>query len=216
MITSPNAYWLNFFLKRDINVLCWNYRGYGDSEQGFFENLDPYKSKRDVERVLAFAVNKLHLQGKLGVYGRSIGGITANHLASKYQDLIEMLIIDRSFKDLIDVAESKLHGWQTRSMFKTLTCTWKCFNAHNFVNASNCYKIISCDPLDDTVCQYSNIVSGVSAICAKESYTTREFQTFYQSLLYLFDYERTLYLKLDQNAIDNLFSKLVDTMKVIE
>lgn len=29
MVTSPNAYWLNFFLKRDINVLCWNYRGYG-------------------------------------------------------------------------------------------------------------------------------------------------------------------------------------------
>lgn len=61
MITSPNAYWLNFFLKRDINVLCWNYRGYGDSEQGWFENLDPYKSKRDIERVFAFAVNKLHL-----------------------------------------------------------------------------------------------------------------------------------------------------------
>ena len=31
MVTSPNAYWLNFFLKRDINVMCWNYRGYGQS-----------------------------------------------------------------------------------------------------------------------------------------------------------------------------------------
>ena len=24
---------LNFFLKRDINVVCWNYRGYGESEK---------------------------------------------------------------------------------------------------------------------------------------------------------------------------------------
>lgn len=111
MITSPNAYWLNFFLKRDINVLCWNYRGYGESELGFLENLDANKSKRDVERVLAFAVNKLHLQGKIGVYGRSIGGICATHLAAYYPDLVEVMIIDRSFRDLIDVAESKCHGW---------------------------------------------------------------------------------------------------------
>ena len=32
MITSPNAYWLHFFLRREINVVCWNYRGYGESE----------------------------------------------------------------------------------------------------------------------------------------------------------------------------------------
>ena len=57
MVTSPNAYWLNFFLKRDINVLCWNYRGYGESSRGFMETLSPYKSKRDAEYVLAFLVN---------------------------------------------------------------------------------------------------------------------------------------------------------------
>jgi len=81
-------------------------------------------SKRDVERVLAFAVNKLGLKGKIGVYGRSIGGLTACHLANKYPDLVEAMIIDRSFKDLIDVAESKCHGYQTKLIFKTFTCTW--------------------------------------------------------------------------------------------
>jgi len=29
MVAGANAYWLNFFLKRDINVVIWNYRGYG-------------------------------------------------------------------------------------------------------------------------------------------------------------------------------------------
>ena len=32
MITQANAYWLDFFLKRDCNVFIWNYRGYGGSE----------------------------------------------------------------------------------------------------------------------------------------------------------------------------------------
>ena len=61
MVTSPNAYWLNFFLKRDINVVCWNYRGYGESEIGFAECVTPYKTKRDAERVFAFVVNNLKM-----------------------------------------------------------------------------------------------------------------------------------------------------------
>ena len=32
MVTSANAYWLDFFLRRDCNVLIWNYRGYGESQ----------------------------------------------------------------------------------------------------------------------------------------------------------------------------------------
>jgi hypothetical protein len=29
MVTAPNSYWLSFFLKRGVNVMCWNYRSYG-------------------------------------------------------------------------------------------------------------------------------------------------------------------------------------------
>lgn len=31
MVHSSNAYWLEFFLRRDTNVFIWNYRGYGKS-----------------------------------------------------------------------------------------------------------------------------------------------------------------------------------------
>lgn len=42
MVTSANAYWLDFFLRRDSNVLIWNYRGYGESQQSIFSpNLTP-------------------------------------------------------------------------------------------------------------------------------------------------------------------------------
>jgi len=105
MVNASNAYWLNFFLKRDINVMCWNYRGYGESDKGWFNTLNPATSKRDAERVLAFVVNDLKITGKIGVYGRSIGGITACHLASKYNDLVEVLICDRTLSELKGVAE---------------------------------------------------------------------------------------------------------------
>ena len=100
MVNAANAYWLNFFLKRDCNVICWNYRGYGESKKGWFDTLNPATSKRDAEKVLAFAIERLQLKGKIGVYGRSIGGITACHLASKYADLVEVLIVDRTLSEL--------------------------------------------------------------------------------------------------------------------
>jgi pimeloyl-ACP methyl ester carboxylesterase len=80
--------------------MCWNYRGYGESEKDLFLTLDPSISKRDSEKVLAFVVEKLGIKGKIGVYGRSIGGITATHLAGKYSDLVELLVCDRTLTEL--------------------------------------------------------------------------------------------------------------------
>ena len=61
MIIGPNAYWLNFFLKRDINVICWNYRGYGQSEMPYFCRLSPAMVKSDAERVFASSIKLLKL-----------------------------------------------------------------------------------------------------------------------------------------------------------
>jgi len=197
MVTAPNAYWLNFFLKREINVICWNYRGYGESELGTFENMDPYKSKRDVEKVLAFGVNNLKLRGKFGVYGRSIGGIAACHLAQKFPDLIQTLIVDRSFTEISGVATSKLKGSMTDVIFRLLTYGWQCKDAENYNKSANCYKIVTCDPIDDTIDQFVNCCSGVARIQAKINYNTKEFRDFHESLLYTCNYERQLYEKLD-------------------
>lgn len=126
------------------------------------------------------------------------------------------MIIDRSFRDLIDVAESKCHGWQTKTIFKVFTCTWKTYNAINYVDAKNCYKIITCDPLDDTVDQFSNIISGVAARLAKTDYSTREYEKFYDSIRYLYNFERTLYNKLTPRERDNLHNKLLLSIANIE
>jgi pimeloyl-ACP methyl ester carboxylesterase len=136
MVNAANAYWLNFFLKRDCNVMCWNYRGYGQSNKGWCNTLNPATSKRDAEKVLAFVVEKLQIKGKIGVYGRSIGGITACHLASKYNDLVEVLVVDRTLNELQGVAEQKLKGRATTYWFDLYTNGWKCQNAFNYTNAN--------------------------------------------------------------------------------
>jgi pimeloyl-ACP methyl ester carboxylesterase len=173
MVTSPNAYWLNFFLKRDINVLCWNYRGYGESSRKFLETLSPYKSKRDAEYVLAFLVNRLKVKGKIGVYGRSIGGLTACHLANMYKDLIKSLIVDRSFYELSTVPKGKMKGEVTSTMFDLLSWKWRTRNHTNFAQTTNCYKIITCDPLDDTVDLFGNLNTGVASQLTTVDYETK-------------------------------------------
>lgn len=59
----------------------------------------------DVERVLVASLQRLKVTGKVGVFGRSIGGITACHLAAKYRDTVEMLVIDRSLDELLGIVE---------------------------------------------------------------------------------------------------------------
>jgi len=60
--------------------MVWNYRGYARS-QGI---PDPYKSYHDSESILKFLLQDLGLKGKIGVFGRSLGGVMASHLAKNY------------------------------------------------------------------------------------------------------------------------------------
>jgi len=96
MVHVSHSFYLNFFLNRGINVIAWNYRGYGRSSG----NSTPDSLKQDVDTVCDYAVKKLGLVGKLGVYGRSLGGIPSSHLANK----VQMAIIDRSFGNFKDMA----------------------------------------------------------------------------------------------------------------
>ena len=76
-VHSPNTFWLKFFITNKINVMAWNYRNYGRSEG----MPDPYTNQHDGEAVLKFVIKKLGLKGKIGCFGRSIGGTVATHLA---------------------------------------------------------------------------------------------------------------------------------------
>ena len=70
------------------------------------------------------------LNGKIGVYGRSLGGIATCHLT----EYVDMVIIDRSFGNLYDVAYHKFYGWFAMTMFKIGTLGWRTLNDVNIVN----------------------------------------------------------------------------------
>ena len=201
MVTSPNAYWLNFFLKRGVNVMCWNYRSYGKSETSCLDFLNPYVCKTDSERVLDFMVNKLKLKGKIGVYGRSLGGIASCHLANKYPDLIYVLIVDRTFADLEDASTKKLMGCTTKSLYNMFSCNWKILNDLNFAKAK-CFKIVTCDPKDEVVDNFASLSVGVSRHLAYFTYAEPKWKEFYACLKFLFDMESLLYSKLGEKTDD--------------
>jgi homoserine acetyltransferase len=79
-----------------INVMAWNYRNYGKSEG----TANPYVSYHDSEAVLKFLLEDLGIEGKIGCFGRSLGGTCATHLAANYPEHISFLFVDRSLGTL--------------------------------------------------------------------------------------------------------------------
>jgi pimeloyl-ACP methyl ester carboxylesterase len=73
--------------------MTWNYRGHGEIKG----TASPFNIKCDSEQILNFVKNVLGVKGKIAVYGRSLGGIASTHLASKFKDIVELLIVDRTF-----------------------------------------------------------------------------------------------------------------------
>lgn len=108
----------------------WNYRGYGHTKG----TPSPYNIKTDGESVLMFIVNDLMLNGKIGVYGRSLGGVVATHLAAAFPKNIDFLLADRTFGSLKNVSIRKFVGNSASSLFDFITFKWETNNHINYVN----------------------------------------------------------------------------------
>ena len=197
MITATNAYWLDFFLRRDCNVFIWNYRGYGRSQQSIFTPcLTPDQQRRDAERVFQFLVNRIGVKGKIGAYGRSIGGIAASHLVSKFPDHIEVFVGDRtmgSFENIaITRAKSNIFQSQILTLYHIISNFWCVNNGEDIYKNKNCYKILTFDEEDDVVDLYASLHHQVAEVHSKTDYNQKEWKQFYQSLSLLFDLEDRL------------------------
>jgi len=130
MINFPHAFYLRYFLQKNINVMCWNYRGYARSKGGFLcdKKPTPDNIREDAEAVLKYCRNDLGLQGKIGVYGRSLGGVATSHLTH----YVDMIIIDRSFSNLYEIAMYKFYGILAVFLFKLGTWGWDSRNDKRF------------------------------------------------------------------------------------
>ena len=69
------------------------------------------------------------MRGKIGIYGRSLGGIAASHLSR----FVDLSIVDRSFANLDETVEIKFYGKSALALYRLSTCCWKSNNARELV-----------------------------------------------------------------------------------
>ena len=128
------------YLQSDIDILCWNYRGYG-----FSKGKPSYNSNFNYERY--------------GVHGISIGGIPCCHLARNRKE-IELMICDRNFGRLDNIAQGFYCG-------KFLFFIYKYFffqssdNVDNYINVK-CDKILLNDSRDQIVLEICSLKTLVA------------------------------------------------------
>ena len=131
------------YLESNIDVLFWNYRGYGLSE-----GIPSYSKLRTDVLELFDEVKKNNNYQKYAVHGISIGGIPCCHLASNRKD-IELMVCDRNFGRLDNITQSFYFGKYLFYLYKLLLFQ-STDNVDNYLDSKS-YKIILNDPQDTIV-----------------------------------------------------------------
>ena len=146
----------SLYLSNDIDILLWNYRGYGFSEgSANFDNV-----REDILSIYDYIVQN-YRYNKIAVHGLSIGGIPSCYLASKRD--INLLIADRTF----GTAQEFLESFLSKSLYKILYYLAKILfiplvnNTRNFMGAK-CKKMILSDPCDITILDNISLKTSIS------------------------------------------------------
>ena len=87
--------WIEYYLSYGINVVLYNYRGYGESK-GFstISNL-----QTDAEQIIEY-IKKNYFFTNIGVHGINLGGIPASYLCSLNK--VNFCFVDRAFGSLYE------------------------------------------------------------------------------------------------------------------
>lgn len=144
-------------------MIAWNYRSYARSDG----TPDPFSSYHDSESVLRFLIKDLGVKGKIGVFGRSLGGVMATYLAHNYPSIIDFLFVDRSFGNLQAISENMVAGSKTNFLLDSLSNKWVVESDRHFYEAK-CFKILAQDPNDEMVNQFASLSSNVSRLACND------------------------------------------------
>ena len=145
---------LNIYLNKGIDILCWNYRGYGFSTgKADFNNL-----KEDIIDIYTEIKNHYNYES-IGVHGISLGGVPACYLAGKEKD-IKLLVSDRNFSEIENIAKNFFLGKYLALLYKLLLIP-SSRNVENYLNAK-CEKILLNDPCDEIVTEEGSLKTMIS------------------------------------------------------
>ncbi|CAE7920902.1 unnamed protein product [Symbiodinium sp. KB8] len=142
---------LKFWANQGCNLFLFNYAGYGRSSG----QPSPSRVAEDGEAVVNFL--KSRGVAKLGIYGRSIGGIAACHLARRFPE-VQILITDRTMSTLEGAAKCMYGGWAAKGLRVT---SMVADNTENFVEV-RCHKLLICDPRDTMILELASLRTAVA------------------------------------------------------
>ena len=146
------------YTKNNIDLLFWNYRGYGFSEgSADFDNIC-----NDITSIYDYVL-KNYVYNNIGIYGFSIGGIASCHLANNRD--VCLLIADRTFSSTSEILEQFYLGKYIGYLGKLLFITFV-DNSNNYLSAK-CKKIILNDVQDQII---KDSMSLKSSVCKKMIY----------------------------------------------
>jgi fermentation-respiration switch protein FrsA (DUF1100 family) len=95
---------INFYLKKGLTIVFWNYRGYGRS----FGSPTLSNMASDAQSILKMIKKRLK-PSKLVVYGRSLGGHTAKSMCET--NLVDAIVLDRTFSSIGYVPREMMGTW---------------------------------------------------------------------------------------------------------
>ena len=156
---SPYQYYcknikLNIYLEKGIDVIFWNYRGYGYSTgKVTIKNI-----KSDIIELYEEIIS-WKKYGKIGIHGISVGGIPSCYLAFNKPDIC-LLISDRNFGQIDYIVKDYFLGEFLFYLYKFI-CFPNNRTIDHFINCK-CYKIILNDPHDIIVREGGSLKTLVS------------------------------------------------------
>ena len=95
---------------------------------------------------MQFLVNRIQVRGKIGVYGRSIGGIAASHLVSKFPNIVKCFVGDRTMGIFDHVVLNRFtQNRGVLALYRMMSSYWYIDNSKPLLKNDDCYKILTFD-----------------------------------------------------------------------
>jgi len=129
-----------FLLQRGVNVMLFDYRGYGRSSGSPTES----NTYDDVKAAYDWLISEKSVKpSNIIIFGRSLGGAVAVDLASKIS--CGGLIVESSFDSAIEMAKGYFPFFPARLLIKYD------YDAITKISKVNCFKLFTHSPSDDLV-----------------------------------------------------------------
>ena len=75
-------------------------------------------------------------------------------------------------------------------LYSFVSFGWKSQNDSNFINAKKCFKIATCDPIDEVIDNFSALPTGIAYKLSGHTYSTKKWKVFFDALSFIYEVER--------------------------